>query len=133
MLLPEEEEARPLWQTLVYFISMLGILVFANWGQAEQTTGLWALIYSNKWLITSCFSAALAVTLMLWFSLPKWQILLAALPPVILSLVFSAEKEVSHEKVSEASGGWFLQRSPLLKNRGQRLLPPVFFSGNACL
>lgn len=31
--LPEEEGARPLWKTTLYFAAMVGILVFANWGK----------------------------------------------------------------------------------------------------
>ena len=29
----EEEGARPLWKTVIYFACMVGILVFANWGK----------------------------------------------------------------------------------------------------
>ncbi|MDD3619760.1 MAG: permease, partial [Desulfobulbaceae bacterium] len=30
---PEDDSGRPLWQTAVYFATMVGILVFANWGR----------------------------------------------------------------------------------------------------
>jgi uncharacterized membrane protein YraQ (UPF0718 family) len=83
--MPEEEVTRPLWQNALYFFTMIGILVFANWGRPEEPTGLWQLIYSNKWLITSLFSIALSVILMSWYNLPKWQVVLAALPAVVLA------------------------------------------------
>ncbi|MBU0988534.1 MAG: permease, partial [Proteobacteria bacterium] len=41
MGLPDEEVKRPLWQTAIYFFTMVAILVFANWGRPIQDTGLW--------------------------------------------------------------------------------------------
>src|SRR5512135_367885 len=38
-LLPDSEPVRPLWQTATFFAVQVGILVFANWGAASQTTG----------------------------------------------------------------------------------------------
>ena len=83
--MPEEEVTRPLWQNALYFFTMIGILVFANWGRPEEPTGLWQLIYSNKWLITSLFSIVLSIILMFWYNLPKLQVVLAALPAVVLA------------------------------------------------
>ena len=84
--MPEEEVVRPLWQNAIYFFTMIGILVFANWGRSAEETGLWHLIYSNKWLITSLFSIALGVILMSWYNLPRWQVVLAATPAAVLAL-----------------------------------------------
>jgi len=33
VLLPEEENGKPLWKMIIYFALMVGILVFANWGK----------------------------------------------------------------------------------------------------
>jgi uncharacterized protein len=95
MAMPEAKVSRPLWQNAFYFAMMIGILVFANWGKTEETSGLWFAIYSNKWLITSLFSAAMGVCLMLWFHLPKWQVVLAALPAVILAVLFSGHPSIA--------------------------------------
>ncbi len=95
MAMPEPEVSRPLWQNAFYFAMMIGILVFANWGKTEETTGLWFAIYSHKWLITSLFSAAMGICLMLWFHLPKWQVALAATPPVIMAVLFSGHPTVA--------------------------------------
>ncbi|MFH1216410.1 MAG: permease [Pseudomonadota bacterium] len=89
MAMPEPEVQRPLWQNGLYFLMMVGILVFANWGKPGTDTGLWASIYAGKWLITSFFSAAMGIILMLWFGLPKWQVALAATPVMIAGLLFS--------------------------------------------
>ncbi|MCL7489008.1 MAG: permease [Desulfobulbaceae bacterium] len=84
--MPEEEVTRPLWQNGLYFFTMIGILVFANWGSSDEQTGLWHLIYNNKWVLTSLFSIALGVILMSWYNLPKWQVVFAAAPAVVLAL-----------------------------------------------
>jgi uncharacterized membrane protein YraQ (UPF0718 family) len=83
--MPEEEVTRPLWQNALYFFTMIGILVFANWGSPEEQTGLWHLIYSNKWLIASLFAIALSIILMSWYNLPKRQVIFAATPSVVLA------------------------------------------------
>ncbi|MFA6632587.1 MAG: permease, partial [Kiritimatiellia bacterium] len=43
--MPGEEGGRPLWQTSLYFASMVLILVFANFGRPQSLTGVWALLY----------------------------------------------------------------------------------------
>ncbi|MGD9128436.1 MAG: permease [Planctomycetia bacterium] len=69
--MPESEGGRPLYQTILYFAAMVGILVFANWGKpAEDTTGgLWWLIFSNKWAITAGFAVVLGMILIVWYGL----------------------------------------------------------------
>lgn len=74
-----DDERRPLWQTAGYFAAMVGILVFANWGKPQEDAGLWHLIWSSKWLITSAFGAALAVMLVIWFGIRWWKMALVAL------------------------------------------------------
>jgi uncharacterized membrane protein YraQ (UPF0718 family) len=86
--MPEEEVARPLWQNAVYFATMIGVLVFANWGKPTEPTGLWHAIHSAKWVITSLFSLGFAACLVGWFNVRLWQMALAALPAVALGLLF---------------------------------------------
>jgi len=87
MAMPEPEVSRPLWQNVFYFVAMVGVLVFANWGKPDSETGTWYLIYSAKWLITGGFSVALAVFLVCWFGLKWWPILLTAISVGIVSLL----------------------------------------------
>jgi hypothetical protein len=70
---PEEEQDRPLWKTATYFAAMVGILVFANWGKPEATDGIWYMIWSNKWLLTSGFAVGLATILVAWFGIRWWK------------------------------------------------------------
>ncbi|EMG36736.1 putative permease [Desulfocurvibacter africanus PCS] len=84
----EAEVARPLWQNAIYFAAMVGVLVFANWGRPEETTGLWHAIYSSKWLITGLFAALLGFSLAKWFNLGWGRVLVMALPVLALALAF---------------------------------------------
>lgn len=68
MALPEDEKSRPLWQNILYFASMVAVLVFANWAKPIDSGGVWAAIYSAKWIITAFSLAVLIVFLFLWFS-----------------------------------------------------------------
>ena len=87
--MPDLPVTRSLWQNAVYFAAMVAILVFANWGRPEETSGLWATIYANKWLITAVASTVFAVVLILWFGLRWWKVFLAAVPTIIVALRFS--------------------------------------------
>jgi uncharacterized membrane protein YraQ (UPF0718 family) len=96
LLMPEEEIIkRPLWQNGLYFASMVGILVFANWGKPDIDTGLWAAIFSAKWAVTAVFAAALGVMLVLWFGISWWKMALTALPTVILAVIFPEQPMVA--------------------------------------
>jgi len=74
MALPEEEVKRPLWQNGMYFLSMVAILVFANWGKPLNPDGIWAILYGAKWLITAGFAFVFAIILVLWFRIKAWKV-----------------------------------------------------------
>jgi len=86
--LPEPVAYRPLGRTAAYFASMVGILVFANWGRPEESSGLWYSIYTQKWLITAGFAAGLGLMLSTWFGLGWPRLALAAVPSIVLALLF---------------------------------------------
>ncbi len=67
--LPDPQVKRPLWQNMLFFASLVGVLVFANWGEPAEHIGLWSAIYSAKWIITSAAALVLAVILVRWFDL----------------------------------------------------------------
>lgn len=89
--MPEPEVARALWKNAVYFASMVGILVFANWGKPAQDMGFWSDVYSVKWLITGGLAAALAVILVKWFGLKWWKLALPAVPTILAALLVPHE------------------------------------------
>jgi len=91
MGMPEPEVKRPLWQTVVYFASMIAILVFANWGKPAQPVGFWNVVYSAKWVITSLAAAFFALILALWYSVKWWKLAIAALPAVVVGFALRGE------------------------------------------
>jgi uncharacterized membrane protein YraQ (UPF0718 family) len=84
----EEKVDRPLWQVVLYFASMVGILVFANWGRPLESEGLWFLIFKAKWAVTGLFAILMGACLWRFFKVRLAWIGLAALPAVVLALVF---------------------------------------------
>ena len=72
----EEKQTRPLWKNGMYFFSMVAVLVFANLGHPpEGNTGLWAIIFNSKWVLTFVFLSFLGFMLFRWFNkaeLKKW-------------------------------------------------------------
>jgi uncharacterized membrane protein YraQ (UPF0718 family) len=85
---PQPPVVRPLWQTVLFFASMIAILVFANWGRPDQAEGIWSAIHGAKWTLTTMCAIALAGILVGWFGVRWWQMLGVAAPPVVLGLVF---------------------------------------------
>lgn len=69
----DDAPQRPLYQTILQFFALVGILVFANWGKSSEAEGIWHAIYSNKWLITTGFGGMLAFVLTKWFGLKLWK------------------------------------------------------------
>jgi uncharacterized membrane protein YraQ (UPF0718 family) len=68
-VLPSETETpRRLWQDVVFVASMIGFLVFANWGRpAADETGIWVEIFRAKWFLSGVFAALTVLSLVLWF------------------------------------------------------------------
>ncbi len=68
VIIPDDDKGRALWQDGLYFAALVGILVFANWGRpAEGEGGVWATIYSAKWIVTGVFLVILAGSIIAWF------------------------------------------------------------------
>ncbi len=72
----EVKQNRPLWKDIVYFFTMVAILVFANWSKPlEGDRSLWASIHQYKWWITGYLMVSLAFIIYKWFrkdELKEW-------------------------------------------------------------
>ncbi len=132
--MPEPEVSRPLWQNALYFASMIGILVFANWGKPDDPSGFWYLIYSSKWLITGGFALALALILVAWFELKWRKVALAFVPSIIIALALPHEPLIAFAAAiiglsiltstgKGESGDWFSSTWGFTK----QILPLLFF------
>lgn len=62
----DEEERRSPGQNLLYFATLVLILIFAAWGRPAETVGFWYAIYEIKWF------AVLALLILLAYMLVKW-------------------------------------------------------------
>jgi hypothetical protein len=60
--LPVEAPKRPLGEDALFFFCLIAVLVFANWGAPDQSTGLWHAIHGMKWWLTG--AALLGVALL---------------------------------------------------------------------
>ena len=81
----DDRPDRPLWQVGLYFLSMVGILVFANWARPQETAGVWFAIFQAKWIITALFAVLLGLCLWRFFKVRLGSIALVAAPAVVLA------------------------------------------------
>ncbi len=81
----DDKGDRPLWQIALYFLSMVGILVFANWARPQETSGIWFAIFRAKWIVTALFAALMGFCLWRFFKVRRAYILLAAVPSLVLA------------------------------------------------
>ena len=70
------EETRPLYKTGLTFLSMVAILVFANWGGGG--TGFFAAVHGMKWWLVGLGGVGLGTVLVIWYGLPWWKPLVIA-------------------------------------------------------
>ncbi len=84
--LPEPEAGRPLSQTAAFFATMVGILVFANWGAASQTAGFFAGVFAVKWWLTSALAVVFALMLWRWFGIGLPRILAVSAATIVAAI-----------------------------------------------
>ncbi len=89
--LPENGDERPVGQTIIYFTLMVLILVFANWGKPQDNSGLWYMIYSSKWIITSVAALLMGVVLVTWYHYSKTKMAIVAGITAASAIFFSHE------------------------------------------
>ncbi|MCU0848701.1 MAG: permease [Spirochaetes bacterium] len=134
MNMPEPEVKRALWKNIIYFASMIVILVFANWGKPVETSGFWYVLYGYKWIITGASAVLFAAVLVLWFELKWWKVLIAVAPVAALAitvpsqpiLAFSAGAiglSVITSIDKGETGGWFASTWDFAK----QILPLLLF------
>ncbi len=88
LAMPDIPEERPMWQTSFHFFVLVGILIFATWGESEAETGLFAFIAEYKWLFTGFFGILLSVSLIFILKLKKVWVILGTIIVAILGYIF---------------------------------------------
>jgi hypothetical protein len=96
----DEEPARSLLQTSVFFGSMVAILVFANWGRPDVESGAWWAIWSVKWWLTGAAALTLGIILTRWFALAMWKVASVAGVTVILGFAFPSSPVIAFSAAS---------------------------------
>jgi uncharacterized membrane protein YraQ (UPF0718 family) len=81
------KSVKPLWQTLVYFGSLLSILIFANLGKPIEHTGIWATVWSVKWYLTGTSGLILAFMLVKYYGLAFWKVICIGILVVTLAVL----------------------------------------------
>jgi len=61
------EEKRPLGKTIIYFMTMIFVLLFATWSKTEFPSGFWNVIYYIKWHLAGLGLIVLAWQVFTWF------------------------------------------------------------------
>jgi uncharacterized membrane protein YraQ (UPF0718 family) len=135
LYMPEPEVERPLWQNVIYFACMVGVLIFATWGKPEQPVGFWNAVYGVKWWLTGLFAIVLGVLLTKWFHVKAFKVVLAAAAVVALAFVFP------HQPLIAFSAGIIALVLLLTTTRGEteswflstwdfaKLITPLLFGG----
>ncbi len=59
--LPDETPVRPWWEDAAFFGAMIGVLVFANWGDGGSGVGLWRAVAAVKWWLSGGFFAIVVI------------------------------------------------------------------------
>ncbi len=86
-----EQRVRKGWQDAAFLAAMVGILVFANWGEPNREIGLFAEIYKIHWHLTAALVVALGFMVVRWYTreeLSGWVEATWAFAKQILPLLF---------------------------------------------
>ncbi|HNT44566.1 MAG TPA: permease [Syntrophorhabdaceae bacterium] len=86
--MPEDEPKRKLWQDVAYMASMIGILVFANWGKPVDESGIWYTIHASKWYIAGLFALLFGYAIVRWFGAKLIPTMITGVVVLILALLF---------------------------------------------
>ncbi|MFO7810211.1 MAG: permease [Candidatus Delongbacteria bacterium] len=95
IVMPESDNARPLWQDIIFFGLMVLILVFANWAKPAIDNGIWSFIFNAKWIITAVLSIAFGITLFKFYGMKISQIFMIAAGTLILYFVSGGNTMIS--------------------------------------
>jgi hypothetical protein len=138
--IPVSQGMRPLWHTILYFASMVGILIFANWGKPAESNGLWYAIFSAKWIITAFLSAGFGLALIFILRIQWWKVAVSAVLTITAGIIFRHEPLVAFTVGSIAlavitaadndeASDWLLQTWGFVKQITPLLLLGVLAAG----
>ena len=62
------KEGRTLGQNLLYFLSLILILIFAAWAKPKEPIGFWNAVYNIHWYLVLIFLIIMLVIVFKWFN-----------------------------------------------------------------
>ena len=131
---------RPLSQDVLYFGSMVAVLVFANWGPPQGAGAAWAAVYNAKWMLTGLAALVLAVAMVRYVGLSPGRaatvgvatataaLAFPSAPLVPFTVALVALSGVTSTAKGEA-GEWFAATWGLAKQIVPLLLVGVLIAG----
>ncbi len=64
----EEEPTRSPGQNILFFLTLVLILIFATWGEPEEPVGLYNSVYQVKWPLVAALLVVLGTIVLKWFN-----------------------------------------------------------------
>ena len=133
--MPTPEAGRTLRQTAIWFATLVGVLLFATWGEPASSTGLFAAVWAVKWYLTGAFALLVGVLLVRWFNIATWHVALvgaavaglaAALPhaPLVSFTAGIVGLSIITSRRDDEAGDWFAASWGYAKQ-----IMPLLFAG----
>jgi len=134
MLMPDVHTDRPLWHNMIFFASMIFILIFANWAKPATESGLWNAIYNFKWIVTSVFATVLGIILVTLYKMKFWKMAIVGVTVIIAGFLSHWQPMIPFvvgiiglsyftSKDEEETGEWFSATWGFAK----QIMPLLFF------
>ena len=92
---PIPDATRPLWQTALFFASMVAVLVFANWANPKQPEGIFAAVFAVKWPLTAAAGLAFTGMAWHWIGLPGKRLLLTVVAVTMAAIAMPDHPELA--------------------------------------
>uniref|UniRef100_A0A7V0Z613 Permease n=1 Tax=candidate division WOR-3 bacterium TaxID=2052148 RepID=A0A7V0Z613_UNCW3 len=86
------KEGRTLGQNLLYFLSLIFILIFAAWAKPKEPIGFWNAVYNIHWYLVLIFLVIMLVIVFRWFNADErkdWAFSTWTFAKQILPLLFA--------------------------------------------
>jgi len=80
--------AKPITQIATLFLSLVFILVFANWGNPGPESSVLHFIWVYKWKLTAFFGVILAISLVMVLKIDWWKVLLGTSLVIVAVAIF---------------------------------------------
>jgi uncharacterized membrane protein YraQ (UPF0718 family) len=94
MAMPAPERGRPLLHTILFFASMVFVLVFANWARPTNPVGFFSSIFEIKWILASISALGFFAMVTFWYGLKAWKSVATVAATAVAALAAPHEPQV---------------------------------------